>query len=55
MITNRDEVLENAFKVFVKMNYEKASFTEIAKACGWQGLALFIISLTNKTCLWLCG
>lgn len=34
MITNRDEVLENAFKVFVKMNYEKASFTEIAKACG---------------------
>ena len=34
MITNRDEVLENAFKVFVKMNYEKASFTEISKACG---------------------
>ncbi|WP_294481823.1 TetR/AcrR family transcriptional regulator [uncultured Bacteroides sp.] len=34
MITNREEVLENAFKVFIKMNYEKASFTEIAKACG---------------------
>lgn len=34
MITNREEVLEKAFKVFVKMNYEKASFTEIAKACG---------------------
>ena len=33
MITNREEVLEKAFKVFVKMNYEKASFTEIAKAC----------------------
>ena len=34
MITNRDEVLDNAFRVFVRMNYEKASFTEIAKACG---------------------
>ena len=34
MITNREEVLENAFRVFVRMNYEKASFTEIAKACG---------------------
>ena len=31
MITNREEVLEKAFKVFVKMNYEKASITEIAK------------------------
>ncbi|MCC8172239.1 MAG: TetR/AcrR family transcriptional regulator [Parabacteroides sp.] len=34
MITNRDEVLENAFRVFARMNYEKASQTEIAKACG---------------------
>lgn len=34
MITNRDEVLENALRVFAKMNYEKASLVEIAKACG---------------------
>ena len=34
MITNRDEVLENALRVFAKLNYEKASQTEIAKACG---------------------
>ncbi len=34
MITNREEVLENALRVFVKMNYEKASQTVIAKACG---------------------
>lgn len=34
MITNRDEVLDNAFRVFVRMNYEKASFTEIAKDSG---------------------
>lgn len=34
MITNREEVLENALRVFAKMNYEKASQMEIAKACG---------------------
>lgn len=34
MITNREEVLENALRVFSKMNYEKASQTEIGKACG---------------------
>lgn len=34
MITNREEVLENALRIFAKMNYEKASLTEIAKACG---------------------
>lgn len=34
MITNRDEVLENALRVFARMNYEKASQVEIAKACG---------------------
>ena len=34
MITNREEVLANALRVFAKMNYEKASLTEIAKACG---------------------
>lgn len=34
MITNRDEVLENALRVFARMNYEKASQAEIAKACG---------------------
>lgn len=34
MITNREEVLENALRIFAKMNYEKASQAEIAKACG---------------------
>lgn len=34
MITNRDEVLANALRVFAKLNYEKASQTVIAKACG---------------------
>lgn len=34
MITNREEVLENALRIFAKMNYEKASQSEIAKACG---------------------
>lgn len=34
MFTNKEEVLENALRVFAKMNYEKASQMEIAKACG---------------------
>ena len=34
MFTNREEVLEKALRVFAKMNYEKASQTVIAKACG---------------------
>ena len=34
MITNGEEVLENALRVFAKMNYEKASLVTIAKACG---------------------
>lgn len=34
MFTNRDEVLEKALRVFAKMNYEKATQMEIAKACG---------------------
>ena len=34
MITNREEVLDKAFKVFLIMNYEKASINTIAKACG---------------------
>ena len=34
MITNREEVVDKAFKVFLKMNYEKASISTLAKACG---------------------
>ena len=34
MITNRDEVIDRAFGVFVRMNYEKASIITIARACG---------------------
>ena len=39
MITTREEVLENALRVFGRMNYEKASQVEIAKACGMQSVA----------------
>lgn len=34
MFTNREEALEKALQVFAKMNYEKATQMEIAKACG---------------------
>lgn len=34
MITNREEVIDKAFRVFLKMNYEKASISTLAKACG---------------------
>ena len=34
MITNREEVIDKAFKVFLKMNYEKASISTLAKAGG---------------------
>ena len=34
MFTNREEVLEKALRVVAKMNYEKATQMEIAKACG---------------------
>lgn len=34
MFTNKEEVLENALRIFSKMNYEKATQMEIAKACG---------------------
>lgn len=32
--TNREEALEKPLQVFTKMNYEKATQMEIAKACG---------------------
>ena len=34
MATNREEVIDKAFKVFLRMNYEKASISTLAKACG---------------------
>lgn len=34
IFTNREEVLEKPLQVFTKMNYEKATQMEIAKACG---------------------
>lgn len=34
IITNREEVIDKAFGVFVRMNYEKASIIMLAKACG---------------------
>ena len=34
IISSRDEVIDKAFGVFVRMNYEKASIITLAKACG---------------------
>lgn len=34
MITNREEIIDRAFGVFVRMNYEKASIITLARACG---------------------
>ena len=34
IITNREEVIDKAFGVFVRMNYEKASIITLAKVCG---------------------
>ncbi len=34
IITNREEVIDKACGVFVRMNYEKASIITLAKACG---------------------
>ena len=34
IITNREEVIDKAFGVFIRMNYEKASIITLAKACG---------------------
>ena len=44
IITNREEVIDKAFGVFVRMNYEKASIITLAKACGVtkNGYRLFI-------------
>lgn len=33
-ISNREEVIDKAFKVFLKMNYEKASLKMLSNACG---------------------
>lgn len=34
IISNREEVIDKAFSVFLRMNYEKASISTLAKACG---------------------
>lgn len=40
MFTNKEEVLENALRVFAKMNYEKASQMENAgTVCHKKGIA----------------
>lgn len=32
MITNREEVIDKAFKVFLRMNYEKASISHAGES-----------------------
>ena len=60
IITNREEVIDKAFGVFVRMNYEKASIITLAKACGVtktgivyyfpHKLDLFMLWRTNTCC-----
>lgn len=52
MITNREEVIDKAFKVFLRMNYEKASISTLAKACGVVKTGWYIIFPTNSICSW---
>ena len=34
IISNREEVIDKAFRVFLRMNYEKASLKMLSNACG---------------------
>mgnify|MGYP000013681521 CR=1 FL=1 len=52
MITNREEVIDKAFKVFLRMNYEKASISTLAKACGVVKTGVVYYFPHNSTCLW---
>lgn len=40
MKTNRDEILRNCFTVFVSKNYEKATITELSRACGLSRMGI---------------
>ena len=40
MKTNRDEILQNCFSVFVSANYEKATITELSQACGLSRMGI---------------
>lgn len=53
IITNREEVIDKAFGVFVRMNYEKASIITLAKACGVTKRVSFIIFRTSWIYSWL--
>lgn len=51
MITNREEVIDKAFRVFLKMNYEKASISTLAKACGLAKTGIVYYFRISLTCL----
>lgn len=40
MKTNRDEILQNCFSVFVSKNYERATITELSRACGLSRMGI---------------
>lgn len=40
MKTNREEILQNCLSVFATMNYERASITELSRACGLSRMAI---------------
>lgn len=53
MITKREEVIDKAFKVFLRMNYEKASIkARWRKPRGGKDGGSILFSLINSTCLW---
>ena len=54
IITNREEVTDKAFGVFIRMNYEKASIITLAKACGvTKNRVSFIIFRISWIYSWL--
>lgn len=51
MKTNRDEILESAFQLFMAMNYERVSLQMITKKVGLTKTGIFNITLPNLICL----
>ena len=45
MKTNRDEILESAFQLFMAMNYERVSLQMITKKVGLTKTGIFNYSL----------
>ncbi len=51
MKITRDELLIAAFKLFMSVNYEKASFAELGKMLGMSKAGIFKYYKTNRNYL----